>query len=98
MRLPLLIIGLVALGGHLYPSTARAGVVSAAVHPAWDVARGRIVYGRGLSTPWEGHWFGVKTRQGVRIPLSGEVAWILPAGPKPYRRGCIQRITFDFTS
>ena len=32
---------------------------------------------------------------GMRIPLAGEVEWILPEGPQPYWRGEILDIEYD---
>lgn len=59
-------------------------------------ARGRTVAGKVIPTPWEGRWSNYELRDGMRIPLKGEVAWILPGGPKPYWRGNIERISFEF--
>ncbi len=58
-------------------------------------ARGRIVAGAVIPTPWEGRWSNYDLRDGIRIPLDGEVAWILPEGPKPYWRGHITRISYE---
>jgi hypothetical protein len=33
---------------------------------------------------------------GMRIPSAGQVAWMLPAGPKPYWRGQITSIRYSF--
>ena len=59
-------------------------------------ARGRTVGGRVIPTPWEGCWRHSELRQGMRIPLEGEVAWILPQGPKPYWRGRITKVDYEF--
>ncbi|HXH12973.1 MAG TPA: DUF6544 family protein [Alphaproteobacteria bacterium] len=59
-------------------------------------ARGRTVAGAVIPTPWEGWWSGYELRDGMRIPLQGEVAWLLPEGPKPYWRGRITRLRYDF--
>jgi hypothetical protein len=32
----------------------------------------------------------------MRVPLDGEVAWLLPEGPKPYWRGRIAEIDYEF--
>jgi hypothetical protein len=32
----------------------------------------------------------------MRVPLEGEVAWMLPAGPKTYWRGRITGIVYEF--
>jgi len=58
--------------------------------------RGRSVAGKLIPTPWEGRWSHYEIREGMRIPLKGEVAWILPGGPKPYWRGRITRISYEF--
>ncbi|MFH1369775.1 MAG: DUF6544 family protein [Planctomycetota bacterium] len=59
-------------------------------------ARGRTVGGTVIPTPWEGRWSQCELRDGMRIPLEGEVAWILPEGPKPYWRGRITSLTYEF--
>lgn len=59
-------------------------------------ARGRTLSGKRVPTPWEGRWWGVQQRGGMRIPLSGEVAWLTPEGRKPYWRGTITSIAYDF--
>ena len=32
----------------------------------------------------------------MQVPVDGEVAWLLPQGPKPYWRGRITDIAFQF--
>lgn len=59
-------------------------------------ARGRTVGSTVVPTPWEGHWSHYALRDGMRIPLEGEVAWLLPDGPKPYWRGRITTIKYEF--
>lgn len=59
-------------------------------------ARGRTVAGAVIPTPWEGRWSNYELRDGMRIPLEGEVSWMLPEGPKPYWRGRIKRISYEF--
>jgi len=59
-------------------------------------ARGRTVAGKVIPTPWEGRWRNYEIRDGMHIPLEGEVAWLLPDGPKPYWRGAIKRISYEF--
>ena len=58
-------------------------------------ARGRTVAGEVIATPWEGRWFDYTLRDGMRIPIEGEVAWLLPEGRKPYWRGRITEISFE---
>lgn len=59
-------------------------------------ARGRTVAGSVIPTPWEGRWSNYELRDGMRIPIDGEVAWILPEAPKPYWRGRITRLGYEF--
>lgn len=61
-------------------------------------ARGRSVNGAVVPTPWEGRWWSYAVRDGMRIPLAGEVAWLLPAGAKPYWRGRITSVSYAFAS
>jgi hypothetical protein len=56
--------------------------------------RGRLVDGQSLPTPWRGRFWEYAERNGVRVPLAGEVAWLLPEGPAPYWRGRLRRIEY----
>jgi hypothetical protein len=58
--------------------------------------RGRAVENEMIPTPWEGRWRKYETRNGMRVPIEGEVAWMFPDGPKPYWRGRITDITYEF--
>ncbi|MDZ7332363.1 MAG: hypothetical protein ONB13_06225 [candidate division KSB1 bacterium] len=58
--------------------------------------RGRAVKGQVIPTPWEGRWSDYQFRDAMLIPTAGEVAWILPEGSKPYWRGQISQIHFEF--
>jgi hypothetical protein len=59
-------------------------------------ARGRTVAGTIVLTPWEGRWSGVQTQGGMRVPMTGEVAWLTADGRKPYWRGTIRRLEYEF--
>jgi hypothetical protein len=59
-------------------------------------ARGRTVGGEVVPTPWQGRFWNYEERCGMRVPLYGEVAWMLPEGEKPYWRGRITEIACDF--
>jgi hypothetical protein len=48
------------------------------------------------ATPWEGRFWDYQSRDGMLIPLQGEVGWLLQEGWKPYWRGQIRRIEYDF--
>jgi len=59
-------------------------------------ARGRTVGGEVVPTPWQGRFWNYEERGGMQVPLDGEVAWQLPEGPKPYWRGSIAEIDYEF--
>jgi hypothetical protein len=59
-------------------------------------ARSRMVNGVLVATPWQGRFWSYAVRDGIRIPLEGEVAWELPEGLWPYWRGCIRQIAYEF--
>jgi hypothetical protein len=58
-------------------------------------ARGRAVGGEVIPTPWQGRFWNYHERGGMRVPLDGEVAWLLPEGEKPYWRGHITEIRYQ---
>ncbi len=59
-------------------------------------ARGRAVGRQILPTPWQVRVWNYQEREGMGVPLDGEVAWLLPEGPKPYWRGRIVEIEYEF--
>ncbi|MDP3071264.1 MAG: hypothetical protein Q8N18_13320 [Opitutaceae bacterium] len=59
-------------------------------------ARGRMIGAATGSMPWEGRVWNYARREGMSVSLEGEVAWIHPAGPKPYWRGRMSKVTYDF--
>ena len=59
-------------------------------------ARGRTIGGAVIPTPWEARWSDYERRDGMRIPTGGEVAWMLPERPKPYFRGRITSLRYEF--
>jgi uncharacterized protein DUF6920 len=59
-------------------------------------ARGRMVSGQPLPTPWQGRFWNYAERSGMRVPLDGEVAWVLPAGAKTYWRGSTTESKYEF--
>jgi hypothetical protein len=58
-------------------------------------ARARDVNGRGVPTPWQGRFSRYEERNGMKIPVIGEVEWVLPEGPQPYWRGEITEMAFE---
>ena len=59
-------------------------------------ARGRTIANTVIATPWMGRFWNYAVRDGMRIPLDGEVAWVMPEGPKPYWRGHVDQIRYEF--
>jgi hypothetical protein len=58
-------------------------------------ARHRVVDGVPIATPWQGRFWNYAIRDGMHIPLEGEVAWELPSGPLPYWRGRLTEATYE---
>ena len=61
-------------------------------------ARGRLVGDKMTFAPWEGRFWNYAERSGMRVPLEGEVAWVLPGGSKPYYRGVITTLQYEFAA
>jgi hypothetical protein len=59
-------------------------------------ARGRTVGGQVVMTPWQGRWSDYREHGGMRVPFSGEVAWLLPQGAKTYWRATITTLSYEF--
>ncbi|SCZ67932.1 DUF6920 family protein [Thiohalomonas denitrificans] len=59
-------------------------------------ARSRRVGKRFVPTPWQGRFRDYAVRGDMRVPLQGEVAWLLPEGARPYWRGRIEEIRYEF--
>ena len=60
-------------------------------------ARGRAKNGVTIPTPWEGTWSHEERRDGMLIPIVGEVAWLLPEGRLPYWRGRLTDVRFEYS-
>lgn len=58
--------------------------------------RGRTVGREVVPTPWQGSWTSYERRDGMFVPLEGEVAWLLPEGPRPYWRGRIMSLRYEY--
>jgi hypothetical protein len=59
-------------------------------------ARGRAVGGEIVPTPWQGRFWNYEVRGGMLVPLDGEVTWLPPEGEKPYWRGHITELAYEF--
>jgi hypothetical protein len=60
-------------------------------------ARSRLVGATAVPTPWQGRFWSYAIRDGMLVPLDGEVAWMLSEGARPYWRGQITRVTYEFS-
>ena len=58
--------------------------------------RATTVDGATVLMPWECRMSGYQTRGGMRVPLTGEVLYITPQGEKPYFRGTIETVVYEF--
>ncbi len=59
--------------------------------------RGSMMGDRVVMLPWECSLSDYQMRQGMRVPITGEAAWIRPEGRKPYFRGTITAVSHEFT-
>ncbi len=57
-------------------------------------ARPRMVGGALVQSPWHGRFWNYEDHEGIRVPVDGEVSWLLPEGAKPYWRGHLTQIAF----
>ncbi len=61
-------------------------------------ARAAMVGNTVVPTPWEGRWSNYQERDGMLVPLTAEASWLHPDGRKPYWRGTITSITYEFST
>jgi len=59
-------------------------------------ARGGMVGKRMVQAPWEGRFSNHQVRDGMKVPLAGEVAWMRPEGRKVYFKGAITQLRYEF--
>jgi hypothetical protein len=65
------------------------------IHTVYAAARARTVNGALVATPRQGRFWAYDVRDGMRVPMQGEVAWLLPEGPLPYWHGRVTAISYD---
>lgn len=61
-------------------------------------SRGRAAGGRVAAAPWEGRWSDYRRHEGMLVPETGEVAWLLPGGRHPYWRGKVTALACEFAN
>ncbi len=61
-------------------------------------SRGGTLNGKMVMMPWECRMSNYKMRDGMRVPFRGEAAYVTPDGEKPYFRGTITQIAYQFVS
>lgn len=66
------------------------------INSARAESRGRLVNDVPSGAPWQGRFWNYAVRDGMQVPLEGEVAWVMPDGIKPYYRGKLTSLTFEF--
>jgi len=59
-------------------------------------ARGAMVGKKMVMTPWEGRWSDYRSRDGMMVPSTGQIAWLWPEGPRSYFRGTVTRIRYEY--
>jgi hypothetical protein len=59
-------------------------------------ARGRTVGDKIEMTPWQGRFWGYTLTDGMRVPMKGEVEWLTNEGAKPYWRGRVASLRYQF--
>jgi len=64
------------------------------VESVYTPERSREVGGGFEGTPWQGRFWDYEERDGMRIPMRGEVEWLLPTGSQPYWRGRLTEVVF----
>jgi hypothetical protein len=63
----------------------------------WAKARGSLVGGTMVMAPWEGRWSDYRMCSGIRVPFTGEVAWMRPEGRRSYFSGTVTSLAFEFS-
>jgi hypothetical protein len=60
-------------------------------------ARGATVGKAIVMIPWEARVSNHQDRTGMRVPLTGEASWLPPQGRRPYWRGTIASLAYEFS-
>ena len=84
----------IAGGGMLL--AAVLGVFKVAdIRGGGEIARGEFM--RYFAEAAEGSWSDHQVRDGMKVPMRGEAAWLRPEGRKTYFVGTVRSITYEFS-
>ena len=61
-------------------------------------SRPRLINGIPRSQAWQGRFWNYAIRDGMRVPLEADVAWIIAGGLQPYYRGKLTSLVFEWMS
>ncbi len=70
----------------------KAGLIASARFDARGATVGKDI----VQMPWESRCSNYTEREGMRVPSTGEAAWLTAQGRKPYWRGTIASATYEF--
>ena len=59
-------------------------------------ARGAMVGNKVVMMPWECSLSNYEVRDNMTVPITGEASWIRPEGRRPYFRGSITSLAYEF--
>jgi hypothetical protein len=59
-------------------------------------ARGALIDGKVVMLPWGGRMSNYQERGGMQVPLTAEAAWLPTGDRKPYWRGTIHSIEYEW--
>lgn len=98
----------VAVDDHNASATLTDGTLSVTMRVTFDnaglmeaarfEARGATVDGQTVHIPWEGRWSDYQERGGMRMPITGEAAWLHPQARKPYWHGSVTSLKHEFST
>jgi hypothetical protein len=68
------------------------------IQSVYTPARYRTVQGKLTIAPWQCQLWNYQKRDGMMVPIDGEVAWALPSGLLPYWRGHLSAIKYELAN
>jgi hypothetical protein len=68
------------------------------IQSVYTPARYRTVQGKLTTAPWQCQLWNYQKRNGMMVPIDGEVAWELATGLLPYWRGHLNAIKYEFAN